>query len=189
MVNISHLTILKQGIDAWNQWRQEEPNLRPNLQGANLRGADLCAINFSHTYLSGADLRQAYLLDADLSAANLRNANLSRACLIGANLQDAYLSGANLSQAYLAQGDLSAAHLRESNLAGAHLQETILKGTYLRGADLNQADLSRAMGLTSAQVRFAKGWESADYSEELRQMLDSPTLSSPKMAELGSPVR
>jgi hypothetical protein len=41
MANDEHVALLKQGVAAWNAWRGENPNIRPDLHGANLRGADL----------------------------------------------------------------------------------------------------------------------------------------------------
>jgi len=32
MTNQEHLDILKQGVDTWNQWRQEHPDIQPDLR-------------------------------------------------------------------------------------------------------------------------------------------------------------
>ncbi len=64
MANQKHLDILKQGVETWNQWQQEHPEIRPDLSFANLSRANLL----------GADLRLA-----DLVRAHLWEANLSRA--------------------------------------------------------------------------------------------------------------
>jgi len=39
MANEEHIARLKQGVDAWNAWRRETPDARPDLRGAILRGA------------------------------------------------------------------------------------------------------------------------------------------------------
>lgn len=57
MANEEHLSLLKQGVKTWNDWRSSEQQSKPDLRNANLNGADL----------SGANLNQA-----DLSRANLR---------------------------------------------------------------------------------------------------------------------
>jgi hypothetical protein len=41
MADQKHLDILKQGMQAWNKWREEHPDIRPNLSGANLSRAHL----------------------------------------------------------------------------------------------------------------------------------------------------
>lgn len=114
MANAEHLHILQQGVEAWNQWRLAHPEIRPGLNGANLREACLRMARLRDTNLSGTDLRRANLNGADLIGANLggadlMGANLSRACLIGANLGEADLSGADLSEARLREADFSRA--------------------------------------------------------------------------------
>src|SRR5205809_410068 len=81
MANEEHLKILKEGVEAWNRWRQGNEVI-PDLIGADLIGANLSRAN-----LNGADLRSA-----DLSSANLQYANLHQAKLSGANLENALAS-------------------------------------------------------------------------------------------------
>ena len=81
MANEEHLKILKQGVEAWNKWREENPNVQPSLSGVDLRNANLFRANLRNANLSGADLSFADLLDANLSGANLSFADLSRADL------------------------------------------------------------------------------------------------------------
>jgi hypothetical protein len=54
VANEEHLAQLKQGVEAWNQWREANFGIQPDLSGADLRGADLRQAD-----LGGADLRQA----------------------------------------------------------------------------------------------------------------------------------
>ena len=64
MANAEHLDILKQGVEAWNQWRHQNPHTKPGLYGANLRWGHLGKVN-----LEGADLIQAQLQGAILTGA------------------------------------------------------------------------------------------------------------------------
>jgi len=41
MANPEHLAILKQGVGAWNKWREENPNIAPDLSIAVLKEAHL----------------------------------------------------------------------------------------------------------------------------------------------------
>jgi hypothetical protein len=41
MANEEHLAILKQGVAAWNAWRNEHPDTVPDLGGVHLREANL----------------------------------------------------------------------------------------------------------------------------------------------------
>jgi hypothetical protein len=124
MADEKHLEILKQGVEIWNQWRVDHPEIKPLLSGA---------------YLSGADLARAQLSRAILTRTDLRGAHLS-----GADLSKAILIGAQLSMAQLSEADLSGAQLSEADLSGADLSRAHLSGTYLEGAHLSKADLSGA---------------------------------------------
>ena len=54
MVDPEHLSKLKQGVRAWNTWREENPNILPNL-----KKADLSKTNLRGAFLARADLEQA----------------------------------------------------------------------------------------------------------------------------------
>jgi len=114
--NPKHLAKLKEGVDAWNQWRKENPEITPNLRKANLSEANLREAN-----LSGATLREADLRKADLREANLDGANLQCAKLGYAKLGCANLHGANLQYANLRGTKLHGANLQYVKLLGANL--------------------------------------------------------------------
>lgn len=126
MANDEHLSILDTGVVAWNEWRKENPSVKPDLMIAPLRGADL----------RGADLNSADLKGADLDSADLGGANLG-----GANLGSANLSGAKLNDANLTCAVLNNAYLTGANLIGAHLGGAHLNSAHLDGADLTNAGL------------------------------------------------
>jgi Pentapeptide repeats (8 copies) len=102
MGNEEHVALIKQGVDAWNAWRRENPDVRPDLTGANLSRANLYEAGLYEANLRRADLR-ADLRGADLRMAILTGANLSRSGLVGANLTRANLRRADLTGAYLFQ--------------------------------------------------------------------------------------
>jgi hypothetical protein len=129
MANKEHLARLKQGVDAWNRWRNQSGGTLPDLSRANLYGADLFDVDFHGVDLHGARL----------DAANLSRANLHGADLHGADLRVATLHGAILDRANLYGTDLHGADLR-----GASLREATLHGADLHGADLRRASLSGA---------------------------------------------
>ena len=91
MANDEHVALLKQGVTAWNKWREENPDEDPPLphlrSGPNLNGADLMRVNLQSTYLQSANLYGADLSEANLTGASLTEANLSEANLSWATLQ------------------------------------------------------------------------------------------------------
>lgn len=146
MANPEHLEMLKQGVEHWNQWRQEHPDVRPDLSDAILQRAKLSGAN-----LSRADVRKVDLREADLSRTNLSAARLQRAILYRANLSGADLGEANVTKANLIGANLHEANLRATDLSGALLSWAILKGAKLDGATLRGASLRQA-NLTEARV-------------------------------------
>jgi selenocysteine lyase/cysteine desulfurase len=68
MANEEQLELLEGGTKAWNRWREANPDIRIDLEEADLREKQLYRAN-----LSGANL-----VKADLSGANLREAILDK---------------------------------------------------------------------------------------------------------------
>ena len=82
MADQNHLKILKKGVDAWNNWREENPEIEPDLGGADLTGAILTRANLARANLSGATLLWADLTGADLTETELSWAHLSSATIL-----------------------------------------------------------------------------------------------------------
>ena len=119
-----------------NSWRKKNPDEKPNLRDANLKGAKLV----------NANLRNADLRNANLAYANLERANLSDADLRGADL-----SVATFSSAILSRADFSGARLNVTDFRGARLREVNFQKADIWGASFQEADLWRA-NLTEAKV-------------------------------------
>jgi uncharacterized protein YjbI with pentapeptide repeats len=138
MANVERLTpqlgIIRQGVDVWNQWREQFPDRLPDLSDADLKWEKLDGVNFSNTELGGAKL----------NGATLRRANLKNARLIGADLTGADLRNATLVEAWLIGAKLLRTDLGEADLRGAIFAETILSETDLTGT--RGLDSSRHIG-------------------------------------------
>jgi hypothetical protein len=157
MANKEHVTLLKQGVEAWNAWRRENPDIRPNLIRTPLMRAYLREADLAGAYLGGANLFGADLIGANLCGADLIGANLTSAGLIGANLVRADLHSANLSEVRLDKANLSEANLRGANLTSVDLSEAFLTGANLRYAALVETDFTNA-DLTGCYVYGISAW-------------------------------
>jgi uncharacterized protein YjbI with pentapeptide repeats len=185
MANDEHVAILKQDVAAWNAWRTANPDILPDLEGADL----------SETDLSWAKLMWGDLRNANLSGANLEGVYLHRAKLSGANLSGAF-TGATLTRtewlkkvteqvkdvrSEWVKNELATmrsriigteslnwlwpivnvprADLSWADLSGANLKGVDLSWANLNGADLSWADLSGAnlkgVDLTWANLKGA----------------------------------
>ncbi len=81
MANEEHLKILKQGVEAWNEWRKTPFSILADLRGADLKGVRLDKMNLHGVFFEGANLHGADLYRADLSMAHFEGANLRQAHL------------------------------------------------------------------------------------------------------------
>lgn len=69
-----------------------------NLQGVDLKNADLRGVNLAHADLRKANLSGANMMAVNLRQADLRGANLSAADTLVLDLTGANLKGANVDQ-------------------------------------------------------------------------------------------
>ena len=203
MADPAHLERLLDGVDGWNEWRRQHPEVRPDLSearlinadleravldGADLRRADLSKAQLSHASLHGANLESATLILADLLGAVLNEANLSGASFFGAflfgtRLKSARLQGANLLGAMLMGADLSGADLTGAHLMSANFHEANLSDTTLDGADLTAASLvgSRVQGarITSCRVHGIAAWKLEGDPETQSRLMITPKSDPP----------
>jgi len=147
VANPEHVALIKQGVEAWTDWRRLHPADRIDLSGASLSNADLSTADFS-----GADLSHVDLSGADLSGVDLTSATLFRATLSGATLFDTDLTSANLTSATLSGATLFDTNLTGADLIATNFYSTNLFRTNFSGATfgwtiLAEVDLSQAIGL------------------------------------------
>lgn len=173
MANSTHIDILKEGVNKWNEWRDEDTTIIPDLTEADLSDLNLKGINFI-----GADLHKACLVKSDLTGAvfggaNLLETNLQEAILIKTELTEAIFRGANLYKTQINnviayKADFSHANLRVSNLSYSEFNESKFDNADMLRADLRNGDFRYAYFnkavLFGAKISKAK-IGGADFSE------------------------
>ncbi|MFL6282927.1 MAG: toll/interleukin-1 receptor domain-containing protein [Pyrinomonadaceae bacterium] len=130
MANSEHLELINQGVEAWNEWREHNPEIEPDLSSADLHYGELENVDFSATNLSGADLSLASLRGAAFNCADLVNVQF-----YGADLTDT---------------DFSYALLYNTDFHSAVLENAIFADAMLGGANFTDNDLSKVNGLEDA---------------------------------------
>lgn len=175
MANPDHVSKLREGVEAWNAWREENSDVVPDLQGTKLLSAKLQSVNLFKANLREANLQGANLWRAELFIANLQGANLQGANLFRANLQGANLREANLEDANLISTNLEDANLREANLEGANLfranlKEANLFRASLQGTNLRESDL-RITTLDAHDLIGAYVTDTTSLAPEIRDQL------------------
>jgi uncharacterized protein YjbI with pentapeptide repeats len=71
MANPEHLEVIRQGVEQWNRWRKSRSETRPDLAGGDLQGLNLREANLRWGDLSGVNLRRADLTNAAFRKAKL----------------------------------------------------------------------------------------------------------------------
>ncbi len=120
MADQRHLNKLNEGVIAWNKWRNENPEILPDLSKAKKQGKSLTGIDFRHTNLDNADLS-----DANLCSASLKSASLSQTNLRGAKLRNAFLHKTCFKETILQRTNFHRASLLDTTFLNVDLKETI----------------------------------------------------------------
>jgi uncharacterized protein YjbI with pentapeptide repeats len=136
--------MITRNVAEWNDWRKKNPDLRPNLIDANLRGIDLTSANLAKVNLSGANLSSAILRGADLTDSFLVEANLQEADLNGGMVRRRKKLRTYLDRAKLHGADLSRASFRYASMQCVDLTDAKLTYVDFRWSDLTEAVFARA---------------------------------------------
>lgn len=144
MLNPYHLEMVRQGAEAWNQWKVDSQVTNPELSGADLSEVDFTGYSLAGSNLCEANLCRAVLSEADLSGGNLSMAYLIEANLFRANLSEANLVRSNMAKANFFGADLTKANLSDANLSGANFTMADLATTNLTKANLSLANFTKS---------------------------------------------
>ncbi|MEK7832253.1 MAG: toll/interleukin-1 receptor domain-containing protein [Acidobacteriota bacterium] len=155
MANPEHVRIFKSGVAVWNEWRDDNPDIKPDLSAANLDHRNYNGANLSEALCHKTSFVAAQLNGANLFRANFSVSNLAGTNFTTANLNEADLSGsspywADFSDASLYKANLRSANLLDSNFNGANLVGTNFHEAYIGRVKFGNTDLSRAIGLDTA---------------------------------------
>ena len=158
MANQEHYTLLMQDVDGWNRWREEHPEIKPDLFGAMFQRMNLTGVNLCEAELGKTDLVMATLGGANLYRARLDGADLRAAAFWNADLREASFRNANLYGANFNRANLVGGHLDEAQLVGASFRGANLTGASLQGATLIETDFTDAT-LTDCCVYGVSAWD------------------------------
>lgn len=146
MANPEHVKVVKQGADAIDAWRNENPGVVLDLQDCDLSGHNLDFVD-----LRGANLTGSFLHNCRLIGANFENANLARASLCSTIHADPRMyhgaipftcfDEANLCLAFICDSYLEATSFVRANLGFAYIGHCSLVGVDMSEANLQDADM------------------------------------------------
>lgn len=152
MANEKHVKILKQGVKVWNRWRQNNPEIMP----------DLSRIELSDLRLEGANLVDIDLAQTQLSHCDLSNAFVRGLTMVSATFDSVKLVETDLSTCRLATVDFIGGSLEKATFADA-----LMVGARFRNVDLKDTDFSRAdiseVSFSDVDLSMVKGLETVTH--------------------------
>jgi hypothetical protein len=147
MANEKDIKILKQGAKVWNRWREDNPEIEPNLSEIqlyefNLEGANLTSTNFSDTLISRCNLTKALLNDAMMYCTTL-----DKVPLIEAELREVSFSYTNFNFGSLEKAILEYSTIVNAKFYGVDLKDTDFSHVRIFQSTFSNVDLSLSKGL------------------------------------------
>lgn len=144
MANIEQAERLRRGVEEWNAWRMDNPDMAVDLKNANF---------------DNANLEGVLLFEADLQGARFRKANLQGADFRHANLMFADFIGANLDRANLDDSNIQDADFTKASMDGARWDGTMLKPREIRSKNNGAAvtivrvELTPSLSASDAEIQ------------------------------------
>ncbi|MEP7111561.1 MAG: pentapeptide repeat-containing protein [Ferruginibacter sp.] len=163
MANLEHIDILKKGANYWNDWRDANPKVIPDLSGfdmtfpipscPDLNGINLRCANLSRTTIHGPDKDWPGDTAPSFNNADLRNADLSHTDCFRTSF-----NSSNLEGSVLKNGKFRSVGFLGSNLRNADLSNVDMDGVGLEGASLIQSNLNGAK-LINCRIYGISAWD------------------------------
>lgn len=157
--NTQHLAILfeaveKEDITFWNEWRNKNPEITPDLTGIDLREIKI---------LKGIDFHEATLCKAIFFKSNLEKANFNGADCLYVDFQESILRNTSFKKASicdtnLIMADLNGADFENASIDGSTLMHSDLSNALLNGLNLNNTHLvnCNVTGITCKYIFIGK---------------------------------
>lgn len=153
MANPQHENILSLGVEKWNEWRQLNPGIEPDLSNSFIpRGLLLKEEDPVRKELTKKASNYHAIRDKIVKQViNFSGVNFYRSSFEGGWFSDANFEGANFYEADLSRANLSNTNLRNCNFRKAYLDRANLSGAKIINANLNRATLVNA-NICSARI-------------------------------------
>jgi uncharacterized protein YjbI with pentapeptide repeats len=207
MANPEHLAILKRGVEVWNKWRNERPDVAPDLTNADLSKLSLAGAHFDFVRGALANFTECDLTDADFGHAHLFMCAFDRSTLLRADFRDGYtvqcsfrkadlrsavlrqpVRRANFTDANLTKADLRNADFLDAILDGAVMVQSDLSVCNLRGASMSAVNVTGATTnstiFANVDLRTVIGLETIDHQGPSTLGIDTIVLSEAMIPEV-----
>jgi uncharacterized protein YjbI with pentapeptide repeats len=138
MANQDHLQQLLKGVESWNKWRDENPNIHPDLRDFDFTDEQ----TFGHSPIWSADEKRVYLMHANLDNVDFWRSNLARVYFTGSSLKNANVRGSslrrtNFNETNITGANFSFARFEENNVSNIVYSRKRMRGMWqgIRGTE------------------------------------------------------
>lgn len=159
MVNSKHLELIRSGATIWNQWYKDN-EVTPDLTNAEFSEHELQGINLRNADLRGARFWNVVIEDSDLTSANLsgtsfRDCTLIRVVLAKALMQGVCFDSCTINSSDFTEGDLQQSEFSKGFVIGCSFDKSNLTLSTARRTDFRNSSFYRA-NLDSADFTWAE---------------------------------
>ncbi len=137
MKNEEFIALLKKGVDYWNRWRVDNPDIEIMVSKISLRG-EVQLFN-KDILRDGIDFHGVSFINSDLYYARLYNANLQ-----GAKFQFCQMEGIKLNHCNARNSSFESSSMRQAHLYASNFSRSRIIDVDFERADINNVDLSEA---------------------------------------------
>lgn len=135
-----HLHKLLYETETWNDWRQQNLHIRPDLSRAVINSlaakSTLDRVNGPFRIFQERTYQDIDFLYSDLHLAKFSTCNLNRPNFVGADLKGAEFRRCRLEEADFRGADLRKTQFLVSDIKGAHFEDAIFGNTYFGASQL-----------------------------------------------------
>jgi uncharacterized protein YjbI with pentapeptide repeats len=183
MANVEHFAKLLEGINAWNSWREADPDIKPDLSDVEIGDEDFLEkyqgekggshldfeqANFSFVNFKGAGLSNLNLSGAKLHDSSFLESMLNNIVCHGGDWSDADFTATQFTEPDFFESDFQScnfhkakfwngANLKDCNFWGANMDNAILSGVDLENAQMGDTSMVHA-NLEGANLKSANLW-------------------------------
>ena len=181
--NKRHLSMLKKGVRTWNNWREKNPDIIPQLSGIHLFAGEGKFYNLDGYNLERANLAGLKGDFIQLKQANLIEANLEKAQFEGGSFVGSNFSRANLNKIDIKDTRFNQSVFKETNLSEANIYYSDFKDVSFEKANMKKIAFTR-VDLTGAKFKQANLESSQFINIKLREAnLNEASLKKAKLSQ------
>ena len=175
--------MLKKGVRTWNNWREKNPDIIPQLSGIHLFAGEEKFYNLDGYNLERANLASLKGDFIQLKNANLIEANLEKVQLEGGSFVGSNFSGANLNKINIKDARFNRAVFKETNLSEANIYYSDFQDAIFVKANMKKIAFNK-VDLTGAKFKQANIESSQFINVKLREAnLNEASLKKAKLSQ------